>query len=238
MEDVLDTYQRSYDDNEVLVCMDETSRQLVRETRVPRPAAGSPPWPHGGGANGGRHVARQGGGLLYPPSKHPRKVGHGATHSRMGAGGVEVGVGVRSCYRGAAQPEGRNRGAGGGSIAQIGGDGRGRRRQGRHLPPVRPIGEPPPLGGVHAPSRRHPSGLECLLDSFCVVDIEPGWKSGVAVYVSEVFESLDHWFAGGPGVRGRRKNVFGIASDFVQHMRDNTLSRKEVSEPWSAPTPR
>ena len=37
MEDVLDTYQRSYDDNEVLVCMDETSRQLVRETRVPRP---------------------------------------------------------------------------------------------------------------------------------------------------------------------------------------------------------
>ena len=39
MEDVLDTYQRSYDENEVLVCMDETSKQLVKETRVPRPAA-------------------------------------------------------------------------------------------------------------------------------------------------------------------------------------------------------
>ena len=39
MEDVLDTYQRSYDDNEVLVCMDETSKQQVKETRVPRSAA-------------------------------------------------------------------------------------------------------------------------------------------------------------------------------------------------------
>ena len=39
MEDVLDTYQRSYDDNEALVCMDETSKQQVKETRVPRSAA-------------------------------------------------------------------------------------------------------------------------------------------------------------------------------------------------------
>ena len=39
MEDVLDTYQRSYDENEALVCMDETSKQQVKETRVPRPAA-------------------------------------------------------------------------------------------------------------------------------------------------------------------------------------------------------
>ena len=39
MEDVLDTYQRSYDDNEALVCMDETSKQQVKETRVPRPSA-------------------------------------------------------------------------------------------------------------------------------------------------------------------------------------------------------
>ena len=39
MEDVLDTYQRSYDENEVLVCMDETSKQLVKETRAPRSAA-------------------------------------------------------------------------------------------------------------------------------------------------------------------------------------------------------
>ena len=32
-------YQRPYDGNEVLVCMDETSKQQVKETRVPRPAA-------------------------------------------------------------------------------------------------------------------------------------------------------------------------------------------------------
>lgn len=38
MEDVLETYQRSYDESEVLVCMDETSKQLVKETRTPRPA--------------------------------------------------------------------------------------------------------------------------------------------------------------------------------------------------------
>ena len=38
MEDVLDVYHRKYGDDEVLVCMDETSRQQVKETRVPRPA--------------------------------------------------------------------------------------------------------------------------------------------------------------------------------------------------------
>ena len=36
MEDVLDTYQRSYDENEALVCMDETSRLRRRERRVQR----------------------------------------------------------------------------------------------------------------------------------------------------------------------------------------------------------
>ena len=39
MEDVLEVYQRPNDGNEVLVCMDETSKQQVKETRVPRPAA-------------------------------------------------------------------------------------------------------------------------------------------------------------------------------------------------------
>ena len=38
MEDVLEVYQRPYEGNEVLVCMDETSKQQVRETRVGRPA--------------------------------------------------------------------------------------------------------------------------------------------------------------------------------------------------------
>ena len=42
MEDVLDVYHRPYEDNEVLVCLDETSKQQVREPRQPRPgAAGS-----------------------------------------------------------------------------------------------------------------------------------------------------------------------------------------------------
>ena len=38
VEDVLEVYQRSYGDKEVLVCMDETSKQQVKETRVGRPA--------------------------------------------------------------------------------------------------------------------------------------------------------------------------------------------------------
>ncbi len=38
MEDVLKVYQRQYGDNEVLVCLDETSKQQVKETRQPRPA--------------------------------------------------------------------------------------------------------------------------------------------------------------------------------------------------------
>ena len=39
MEDVLEVYQRQFQEDEVLVCMDETSRQQVKETRTPRPAA-------------------------------------------------------------------------------------------------------------------------------------------------------------------------------------------------------
>ncbi len=38
MEDVLEVYHRQYADNEVLVCLDETSKQLVEETRKPRPS--------------------------------------------------------------------------------------------------------------------------------------------------------------------------------------------------------
>jgi hypothetical protein len=37
MEDVLDVYQRTYADDEVLVCMDETSKQHIKETRAPLP---------------------------------------------------------------------------------------------------------------------------------------------------------------------------------------------------------
>ena len=37
MEDVLEVYHRRFDDQEVLVCLDETSKQLVQETRQPLP---------------------------------------------------------------------------------------------------------------------------------------------------------------------------------------------------------
>ena len=37
MEDVLEVYHRQFGDDEVLVCLDETSKQQVKETRRPRP---------------------------------------------------------------------------------------------------------------------------------------------------------------------------------------------------------
>jgi len=38
MENVLDVYRRPYDAARPLVCMDETPRQLIGQTRVPVPA--------------------------------------------------------------------------------------------------------------------------------------------------------------------------------------------------------
>ena len=38
MEDVLEVYQRPFGEKAVLVCLDETSKQLVQEARQPRPA--------------------------------------------------------------------------------------------------------------------------------------------------------------------------------------------------------
>ena len=38
MEEVLDIYTRPYDPRYPQVCLDETSKQLVIETRVPLPA--------------------------------------------------------------------------------------------------------------------------------------------------------------------------------------------------------
>ena len=38
MEDVLEVYHRPYREKDMLVCLDETSKQLVQETRQPRPA--------------------------------------------------------------------------------------------------------------------------------------------------------------------------------------------------------
>ena len=38
MEDILDVYTRKYDENSILICMDEAPRQLIGETRIPIPA--------------------------------------------------------------------------------------------------------------------------------------------------------------------------------------------------------
>ena len=38
MEDVLEVYQRPHDPQRPLVCLDETSKQLIVETRAPIPA--------------------------------------------------------------------------------------------------------------------------------------------------------------------------------------------------------
>jgi len=43
MERVLDVYQRSYSTAFPVVCMDETPRQLIRETRTPLPARSNVP---------------------------------------------------------------------------------------------------------------------------------------------------------------------------------------------------
>ena len=45
MEDVLEVYHRQFEDNEVLVCLDETSKQQVRETRTPWHRVQVLPWP-------------------------------------------------------------------------------------------------------------------------------------------------------------------------------------------------
>jgi hypothetical protein len=39
MEDVLEVYHRPHDPRRPVVCLDETSKQLIRETRIPVPAA-------------------------------------------------------------------------------------------------------------------------------------------------------------------------------------------------------
>ena len=43
MEDVLEVYQEPVDDRRPVVCVDESSKQLVAETRIPQPAAPGQP---------------------------------------------------------------------------------------------------------------------------------------------------------------------------------------------------
>ncbi len=46
MEDVLEAYQRPRDPDRPLVCLDETSKQLIAETRAPIPAKSGQPARH------------------------------------------------------------------------------------------------------------------------------------------------------------------------------------------------
>ena len=46
MEDVLEVYQRPYDEKRPVLCIDETNRQLIGEVREPRPAAQGQPALH------------------------------------------------------------------------------------------------------------------------------------------------------------------------------------------------
>lgn len=46
MEKVLDVYKRPYDERYPVVCMDESPRQLIRETRIPMPARPGMPARH------------------------------------------------------------------------------------------------------------------------------------------------------------------------------------------------
>ena len=43
MEDVLEVYHRPHDPDRPVVCVDETSKQLIAETRVPIPAKSGRP---------------------------------------------------------------------------------------------------------------------------------------------------------------------------------------------------
>jgi hypothetical protein len=46
MERLLDVYKRPYDPRHPVVCMDETLRQLIKETRTPIPAGKGRPGRH------------------------------------------------------------------------------------------------------------------------------------------------------------------------------------------------
>jgi hypothetical protein len=46
MEDVLEVYKRPYDEKHPVVCIDETNRQLIGETRLPRPVQPGQPALH------------------------------------------------------------------------------------------------------------------------------------------------------------------------------------------------
>ena len=71
MEDVLEVYQRPYDEKRPVVCLDEAARQLIGETREPRPLQPGQP------AQYDYEYARNGVGnlfMMFEPLAHRREV--------------------------------------------------------------------------------------------------------------------------------------------------------------------
>jgi hypothetical protein len=80
MEDVLDVYERPYDAAHPVVCLAETSRQLLGETRAPQPAA------PGGSARRDPEYVRGGVAQLFlvtEPLRGWRQIAVGAQRTRL-----------------------------------------------------------------------------------------------------------------------------------------------------------
>ena len=108
MEGVLAVYHRHYEDNEVLVCVDETSKQQVKETRLPRPSRPGAPLAYDCECerNWVSNLF-----MLFAPLEALRQAQEAANgvdgpahESRLGAGGQETGG--RSLPRCAGGPPG------------------------------------------------------------------------------------------------------------------------------------
>ena len=90
MEDVLEVYHRQFQEHEVLVCLDETSKQLVQETRqprLPRPRAAMA-YDHEYRRNGVSNLF-----MLFAPLEGWRRVEvtDRRTRTGLGQGGAETG---------------------------------------------------------------------------------------------------------------------------------------------------
>jgi len=64
MEDILDVYKRPYDEKNPLVCMDESNKQLTKETRIPLPLEPGKP------ARYDTEYERNGTGNIFWPVSH------------------------------------------------------------------------------------------------------------------------------------------------------------------------
>ena len=76
MEDVLDVYKRPYDPKRPMICLDETSKQLIGETRTPVAAAPGREarYDHEYRRNGVASCCCLGRPVLVEARKHPERV--------------------------------------------------------------------------------------------------------------------------------------------------------------------